>query len=458
MKKNRADVAARALEKIVESARQLGIEMDQEEAEQWLMAMTAGGAGSDVVVDVRRGIFGHRVSMLDFSPEELDYFRKLAEIVEFEDRPGKVETALALSGSAAQSKIQTYPGDADFFERVNIKAETREEACQILAEILRDKALERRKGPTYQLMEVKMGSYTGEVVRGDRTMAPGSPISWTPAEIDDGKIEAFHADGTPVTIEWEVAAQDPGWCKLDWVVADPVRKKLANVSNMLDVTWEAPDGSIIPLDGYLDPYFQEVYLETESVPIFSKLVRHVSANALDEYVTSLEREVHKYLIHDPANYAKAAKRMYNVFRLTGHYEEAIFLRELFDEPTTMLYQVWALIRTVDEAARPDASISMEDLIDQVDDLIVSVIDALEGDRETEIVRHLLRLRDSLTEQKSGEALSPEARAARAEVINIVNNFFREKLTGLPTLKDYIECHQAERDRACQLTAPLAGEA
>ena len=45
--------------------------------------------------------------------------------------------------------------------------------------------------------------------------------------------------------------------------------------------------SIIPLDGYLDPYFQEVYLEAGSVPIFSKLAQHVSANALDHYVEQL---------------------------------------------------------------------------------------------------------------------------------------------------------------------------
>ena len=49
--------------------------------------------------------------------------------------------------------------------------------------------------------------------------------------------------------------------------------QLANASNMLDVTWEAPDGTITPLDGYLDPYFQEVYLEAESIPIFSKLAQ-----------------------------------------------------------------------------------------------------------------------------------------------------------------------------------------
>ena len=66
------------------------------------------------------------------------------------------------------------------------------------------------------------------------------------------------------------------------VIADPTRGQVTNASNMLDATWEAPNGQITPLDGYLDPYFQEVYLEAESVPIFSKLARHGSVNALDD--------------------------------------------------------------------------------------------------------------------------------------------------------------------------------
>ncbi len=84
---------------------------------------------------------------------------------------------------------------------------------------------------------------------------------------------------------------------VNWIGLWQIRSKatLANASNMLDVTWEAPDGAIIPLDGYLDPYFQEVYLQAESVPLFSKLAQHVSADALDEYVNALEGEVKKYL-------------------------------------------------------------------------------------------------------------------------------------------------------------------
>jgi hypothetical protein len=238
-------------------------------------------------------------------------------------------------------------------------------------------------------------------------------------------------------VRWEDVASKPGWCKLDWVVADPTRHQLANASNMLDVTWEAPDGSITPLDGYLDPYFQEVYLEAESIPIFSKLARHVSADALDHYVAQLEKEVNKYLTKD-VNYGKAAKRMYNVFRLTGRYEEAAFLRELFDEPTTMLYQIWSLIRTIDDSSQPNSSMNMDDLLAQTDQLILAIIKTLEGDQEAEIVRLLLRLRDSLTRHESGQALTAQAEAARAEVINVVNNFFHERLVAVPTIKAYIE--------------------
>jgi hypothetical protein len=375
--------------------------------------------------------------MLDFNPGDLAHFREIGRLVEFHDVPGVIETALALSGSAAQSKIQSFPGDCDYFERVNIKAPTQEEACRILANLMRDKALSSERGPTYQLIEVKFGSYPFDIVCEGRLIKAGMPIAWTPEQIRLGQIEGFTPDGDPTTVRWDDVAMQPGWCKLDWVVADPGRQQLANASNMLDATWEGPDGSISPLDGYLDPYFQEVYLEAESIPIFSKLAQHVSADALDHYVAQLEKEVNKYLTKD-VNYGKAAKRMYNVFRLTGRYEEAVFLRELFDEPTTILYQVWSLIRTIDDCFKPGSSIRLDDLLAQTDQLIMAIIKTLEGDREAEIVRLLLRLRDSLTRQESGQTLTAQAEAARAEVINVVNNFFHDRLVAVPTIKAYID--------------------
>jgi len=445
METNPLTQPAADLSKIIESAQRLGIELDEAEALNWLAAIAAAEAASqtDIAFDRQSGVFGHKIVMLDFSPEQLAHFRQVGQVVGFEDRPGVVETALALSGSSAQSKIQTYPGDADFFERVNIIAPDRAQACTILAEIMRSKALSTSKGPTYQLIEVKFGSYPFDILKDDHLVKTGTPISWKPEEIAVGQIDAACPDGTPVSITWESVSQEPGWCKLDWVIADPQRGDLANASNMLDVTWEAPDGSITPLDGFLDPYFQEVYLEAESIPIFSKLAAHVSADALDDYVAALKRETKKYLAHDPKNYGKAAKRMYNIFRLTGQYQEAAFVRELFDEPAAMLYQVWSLIRTIDDSSQPGSTIGIVNLLSQTDSLILAVIKALEGDEETEIVRLLLRLRDSLANQRPNQGLSPEAEAARAEVINVVNNFFYSRLTAVPEIKAYMEALETD---------------
>jgi hypothetical protein len=425
------------LDKIIQSASRLGIELDQADALQWLTAITAAQQEEEIVFDDRAGVFGHKISMLDFSSEDLAHFRKLGRLVEFVDIPGKVETALALSGSAAQSKIQLYPGDADYFERVNILAESREDACQILAEIIREKALRTLAGPTFQLMEVRYGSFPLDLVTDGRLYSAGSSISWSTEQITSGIINGTTPEGKSMQISWNDVAQDPGWCKLDWVVADPVRERLVNASNMLDVTWEAPDGSITPLDGFLDPYFQEIYLDEESIPIFSKLSQHVSADALDDYVKALEKEVNKYITKD-INYGKAAKRMYNIFRLTGRYSEAGVIRELFDEPTSMLYQVWAVIRTLDECSQPGSSIAVEDLKSQTDGLIMEVIRVLEGGEEEQVVRLLLEFRDALNDQHAGHQPSFRVETARDEVINIVNNFFYEKLTTVPEIKRYME--------------------
>ena len=430
-----------AIQDVINSAKRLNVELDEAEAVDWLEAIRkAKESDDDIAFCERNGIFGQCIVMLDFSPERLDYFRKIGSLVEFFDEPGRVETALALSGSSAQSKIQRFPGDADYFERVNIIAPSKEEACQILAEIMREKALSTTQGPTFQLIEVKMGSYPCDFVKGKRTFITESPIAWEPEEIATGKKVGFTPDGQPLEILWEDAAQDPGWCKLDWVVADPILGTLANASNMLDVTWEAPDGTITPLDGYLDPYFQEIYLQAESVPIFAKLAQHVSADALDDYVMALEGEVKKYLTKQ-VNYGKAAKRMYNIFRLTGRYPEAVYLRELFDEPASLLYQVWSLIRTIDDAIAMNAPFQKEQLIRQAESLMMEVIRVMEDAREVEIVRRILRFRDAIHNLESYETLSAEAEAARDEVINVVNNFFFDKMTAIPEIKAYITSFQ-----------------
>lgn len=431
---------AEDLARIVAAARRMGVELDEAEALRWLSAMAAD-SGGEIVLDAGSGTFGHRVSMLDFSPANLAHFRAVGQIVGFEDRPG-VETALALSGSAAQSKIQTNPGDCDYFERVNLHAATRDEACRTLAGLMREKALATERGETYRLIEVKFGSSPRDLVHAGKPLGRGAAISWTPADIHAGQIATTTADGEPSPLLWDDVALDPGWCKLDWVVADPPNGTLANASNMLDVTWEAPDGSITPLDGHLDGYFQEVYLEADSIPIFSKVVRNATPDALDDYVAQLEHEVAKYVTQD-LNYGKAAKRMYNVFRLTGRYMDAVYLRELFDEPAALLYQVWSLVRTIDDAVNPDDPTTMDEAVTQADALITQVASVLDGAEEAEIVKTLVRLREQLGTDDHGTALSTDAEAARGLLRNLVNSFFHDRLVAVPSINAYIGRLQAE---------------
>jgi hypothetical protein len=417
--------------------------LNEAEAVDWITSMATEATGGDIVVDVDSGIFGHRATMLDLRPEEIERFRRIAAIVGFESRPN-VTTALALSGSAAQSRIHAYPADADFFERIHIVAPTREEASEILADVIREKALATMAGPTHRLWEVKFGTHDTEVVKGGRTIPARSPMSWSPQEINEGRMQVQDPDGTPRTIEWIEGAREPGWCKLDWVVADPARGQLANASNMLDPTWEAPDGSIVPLDGFLDPYFQEVYLESESMPLFEKIIKELSSDAVDHYVAQLEKECRKYSTTD-ANWGKVARRLYNIFRLTGHYAEAAYIRELFDEPTTALYQVAALIRTLDEAAAAGSPFDNEVLVSQTDQLIMSAIGALDGPQEAAVVSHLLRLRDQLSGRREG-GRDTEVSGVREQTLAAVNEYFRERLVALPAIREYLD-RLAETDAA-----------
>ena len=55
--------AAADIQRIVESARRLGIEVNEEETIQWLAAISLSADSGDVVVDTATGTFGHRVKI-----------------------------------------------------------------------------------------------------------------------------------------------------------------------------------------------------------------------------------------------------------------------------------------------------------------------------------------------------------------------------------------------------------
>jgi hypothetical protein len=426
-----------AIARVVESAGRLGVELDQTAAAEWLAAMDIEATGGELVVDVETGVYGHRVTMLDYLPADLARFREMSSIVGFDDRPPHVLTALSISGSAAQSKINAYPADCDFFERVHIRADTREQACAILSDLMRQKALDTMVGPTYRLHEVKFGSHPVAATAAGRSVGAGSPMSWSPADVEAGQLVVTLSDGARRAYGWDEVAHEPGWCKLDWVIADRARGRLANASTVLDPTWEGPDGTIVPLDRFLDPYYQEVYLEAESIPLFTKLVKELSADSVDAYVDTLEHEVWKYTVEEP-NYGKAARRMYNVFRMNGRYAEAAYIRELFDEPVSALYQVSALVRTLDDAASSGDVFDTGTMVAQVDGLIMSAIQALDGPDEAVMVGHLLRFRDSLQAREARAERVDEMSGIQEAALEAVNSYFERALRSVPEIAAYLE--------------------
>ena len=140
MARAKRDNTDRQVEEIAAAAKRLGVELDAQGARDWILAMSAADRESAFAQDARAGVFGHRVSLLDFDQKELDHFRHIAQKVRVVQHP-YVESAIAIAGSSAQGKVQLFPGDMDFFERVNIKAATEIEAREILRAIMRDTAL-----------------------------------------------------------------------------------------------------------------------------------------------------------------------------------------------------------------------------------------------------------------------------------------------------------------------------
>ncbi|MBU1866368.1 MAG: hypothetical protein KKE89_08120, partial [Actinobacteria bacterium] len=130
--------------------------------------------------------------------------------------------------------------------------------------------------------------------------------------------------------------------------------------------------------------------------------------------------------------------MYNIFRLNGRYAEAAYVRELFDEPAALLYQVHALIRTVDEAVQPGSGITLDTVLAQLDRLVLDVVRTLEGAEEVEIVEHLQVLRQGLASGGDAAVRTATVEGSRARVINLVNNFFHDKLVGMPEIAAYLD--------------------
>ena len=162
----------------------------------------------------------------------------------------------------------------------------------------------------------------------------------------------------------------------------------------------------------------------------------VPAHLHDSYIADLESQVRDTIATEPKDFARAAVLMYDICRLKGRDEEAQYLIGVFDLPAMVLYQTQHLVRAVDgnSAATPD---ELDSAVTRADDLIRLVILALEGDTTADIVRQMLDWRDAIS--RIGEHPERAAALSRAgdQLTHIVNAFFFDRLTAMPTLRDYI---------------------
>ena len=428
-------------EKLAQAAARAGMEFDANAAAQWLVAMSAQEKPA-LAQDIVRGIFGHRIALLDFDADDLAYFRRLAQRVRVALHP-QVESAIAIAGSAAQGHIQLFPGDNDFFERVNLHAASADEARAILCEVVRATALRAFAEPDIVLVEVNFGVYPRNVLERGASRAAGDSITWTPQDVANGFIEVQDADaaGPNLSTErlyWNDVGGGMGWTYLGWIVADRAAGRIALASNMLDVTWQAPDGAITALDGAIDPFFQEIYLEADALPVFDKLARAANSGALHAYRSTMRSQVRHYAFEKP-NFGKVSKRLYNLLRLGDDLEAAAYVRELFDEPQAQLYQVPGLLEAADIAVRdPSAEIDLATVERQIETVMQRVKTAVKGKARTRILAELGRLKLEVRRQPPDANWNEILQDARERCAAIVNDFFRARLFAYAPIRDYVE--------------------
>jgi len=387
----------------------------------------------------RGGVFGLDDVVGDFDAAGVDAVREIAAMIRTQPREG-VRSAMALAGSAAQSKFQLFPGDCDFFERVHILAPSREEAVETLASTMIASVAATFTNTHLQFVEMKLGLYPAAYSRGQEPVSAGSPISWGLAEMDVRVVRVVDATGESHRLRMHEVAMDPGFVKLDWVFADRERDRVVPVSKVIDATWEAPDGSVVALDGVLDSFYQEVYLDPESQVDVERLVQHVSPDGLENYLQQIMGEIAKYSGEGHENYGKVAKRLYNITRILRRDADASYLRQLFDDPPARLYQVGGTLHALSEAIRGDR-LERDTIVAQLAALEGTIADCYSGaDRE-----EILALVRRLPELDEDELIAAADRIASASNTQ-VSAYFRQKIDeseGLKQVYDLILKEAAE---------------
>lgn len=332
----------------------------------WLGAVAAALAEPGDFV-VAAGFGGHELALLDFDAAAAERVRGLARLVATPAAPDLL-TGLAVTGSAAQNRIQPFPADVDFFERVHLLAPTRRAAERRLAEVVRAEALRLDTGAGIALEEVWFGRLPDGWVP-TQAHRFGSALAWRRAEVVAGEVGLRAVDGATVRLGWGEAAAEPGVVKLDWLVTDPKLGGPCRVQKVIDPTWQDPAGAIVGLDGLVDGEYQQIYLGAEGAALAARLAqRGAAAGGRARYVAAMEAAVVGYARGRPPDFGKVAKRLYNLCRLTGRWGEALLVRDLFAAPPARLHRMRAAVDVFGAGCGSD----------RVPDGLAALLDDLEG--------------------------------------------------------------------------------
>ncbi len=133
-----------------------------------------------------------------------------------------------------------------------------------------------------------------------------------------------------------------------------------------------------------------------------------------------------YLRADPTAFEKVAKRLYNLCRITGRYAEAIYLRELFDEPAARLHQGRTALRLLIVDCDRDLPTARATLLDLVNDLNPAL-----GDDE--MCRQAAATCQALPTEATAELLRRAMESLDAALTNAVSIAFGMRLHAYPPI-------------------------
>ena len=182
---------------------------------------------------------------------------------------------------------------------------------------------------------------------------------------------------------------------------------------------------MVALDGVLDSFYQEVYLDPESQVDVERLVQHVSPDGLENYLDQIAGEIAKYSGEGHQNYGKVAKRLYNIARILRRDADASYLRQLFDDPPARLYQVGGTMHALSEAIRADR-LDRDTIVAQLAALEGTIADCYVGADRDEIIALVRRLPD----MDEDELIAAADRIAGASNTQ-VSDYFRQKIDESP---------------------------